>query len=131
MLLIYSCIFSQSNLSLFHRVGCNLAVAIPFIAVSTARSLALLALLYMVAVFTVFYLHYNLLLFKIMKCSRKDCCKNICLPLCQMLLAFILFVSLLAVLSALTLFFNSLAKHGLASSGLEPGQVDAKGRHTL
>ena len=66
----------------------------------------------------VFLVHYIILLIKRKKWSMRKCCRNVCQPLCQLLVAFLFYIGVIAILVLLTLFFNVLAKNGLSSSGL-------------
>ena len=93
-----------------HRVGCNLLVAIFFIAIAPAQTLAAITLLYSVLVCTILYIAYNINSFR----KYQRCCKR----KCKLFLAFVLYLLTVAFISLLTLIFNDLAENGLTSSGL-------------
>ena len=93
-----------------HLVGCNLLVAIFFIAIAPAQTLAAITLLYSVLVCTVLFIAYNINSIR----KYRRCCKR----KCKLFLAYILYLCIIAFLTLLTLIFNDLAENGLTSSGL-------------
>ena len=93
-----------------HHVGSNLLVAIFFIAIAPAQTLAAITLLYSVLVCTILYIAYNINSFR----KYRRCCKR----KCKLFLASILYLLTVAFISLLTLIFNDLAENGLTSSGL-------------
>ena len=99
--------FAFSQIFLFiHFVGCNLMVAVPFIAVSPAQTLAAIVLFYSVLVGTILYIYYMMMLDR-----------GICFC-CQMLVAFVFFCGMIQFLTLLVLYFNELVQNGLTFSGL-------------
>ena len=112
-------IFAISQVFLFcHHIGCNLIVAIPYIAVAPAQALAAIIFIYSVLISTVLYLYYCLHHSKKIRCTRRGCFMSTFLPLCRLLVAFLLIGGAIQFLTLLTLIFNEFAKHGLSSSGL-------------
>ena len=93
-----------------HHVGSNLLVAIFFIAIAPAQTLAAITLLYSVLVFTILYIAYYTNSFR--KYGR--CCNR----KCKLFLASVLYLLTVAFISLLTIIFNDLAENGLTSSGL-------------
>ena len=93
-----------------HHVGCNLLVAIFFIAIAPAQTLAAITLLYSVLVCTVLFIAYNINSIR----KYRRCCKR----KCKLFLAYILYLCIIAFITLLTLIFNDLAENGLTSSGL-------------
>ena len=93
-----------------HHVGCNLLVAIFFIAIAPAQTLAAITLLYSVLVCTVLFIAYNINSIR----KYRRCCKR----KCKLFLAYIRYLCIIAFFTFLTLIFNDLAENGLTSSGL-------------
>lgn len=112
-------IFAISQVFLFfHHIGCNLIVAIPYIAVAPAQALAAITFIYSVLISTVLYLYYCFYHSKKITFSRRGCFASTFLPLCRLFVAFLLIGGAILFLTLLTLIFNEFAKHGLSSSGL-------------
>lgn len=97
-----------------HRVSCNLLVAIAFIALAPAQTLATIILLYSAMAFTVLYLTYNLIHVQRMKCSVKHVCKMAV----RLFVAFLFYWCLFGLTLFLTIFFSELSNNGLTASGL-------------
>ena len=97
-----------------HRVGCSLLVAIYFIALAPAQTMAAISLIYFVIFWTVIYVAVNLHYIKEVKCCQKSSC---CL-ICKLIVFSILYFLILIFLAMLTLIFNELGNNGLTSSGL-------------
>ena len=93
-----------------HHVGSNLLVAIFFVAIAPAQTLAAITLLYSVLVCSILYIAYIINSFR----KYRRCCKR----KCKLFLASILYLLTVAFISLLTLIFNDLAENGLTSSGL-------------
>ena len=97
-----------------HRVGCSLLVAIFFIALAPAQTLAAIFLIYFVIFCTILYVAFNLYYFNKMRCCTKQSCKTSC----KLFTLFILYSCIVGSLLCLTLLFSQLAENGLTSSGL-------------
>ena len=97
-----------------HRVGCSLLVAIYFIALAPAQTMAAISLMYFVIFWTVMYVTVNLHYIKEVKCCQKSSC---CL-ICKLFIFSILYFLVVIFLVMLTLLFNELGNNGLTSSGL-------------
>ena len=93
-----------------HHVGSNLLVAIFFITIAPAQTLAAITLLYLVLVCTILYIAYNINSFR----KYRRCCKR----KCKLFITSVLYLFTVAFISLLTLIFNDLADNGLTSSGL-------------
>ena len=97
-----------------HRVGCSLLVAVFFIALEPAQTLAAISLIYFVIFWTIIYMTFNIHYISKVKCCRKSSCGLIC----KLFVIFVLYLLVAIFLITLTLLFNELGKNGLTSSGL-------------
>ena len=95
-----------------HRVGCSLLVAVFFIALAPAQTLAAISLVYFVIFWTIIYMTFNI------HYIRKCCKKSSCGLICKLFVMFVLYLLVAIFLITLTLLFNELGKNGLTSSGL-------------
>ena len=97
-----------------HRVGCSFLVAVFFIALAPAQTLAAISLVYFVIFWTVIYMTFNIHYIRKVKCCKKSSCGLIC----KLFVMFVLYLLVVVFLITLTLLFNELGKNGLTSSGL-------------
>ena len=97
-----------------HRVGCSLLVAIFFIALAPAQTLAAISLIYFVIFCTILYVAFNIYYINKIRCCTRQSCKIGC----KLFILFVLYLCILGSLICLTLLFNQLAENGLTSSGL-------------
>ena len=97
-----------------HRVGCSLLVAIFFIALAPAQTLAAISLIYFVILCTIAYVAFNIHFINKMRCCTKQSCKIGC----KLFTLFLLYTCIIGAVVSLTFIFNQLAKNGLTSSGL-------------
>ena len=97
-----------------HRVVCSLLVAIFFVALAPAQTLAAISLIYFVILSAIVYLTFNLHYLRKIKCPGKSSVKLVC----KLLVISLLYLLTIGFLFLLTLLFNTLAENGLTSSGL-------------
>ena len=97
-----------------HRVGCSLLVAVFFIALAPAQTLAAISLVYFVIFWTIIYMTFNIHYIRKVKCCKKSSCGLIC----KLFVMFVLYLLVAIFLITLTLLFNELGNNGLTSSGL-------------
>ena len=97
-----------------HNVGCGLLVAIFFIALAPAQTLAAISLIFFVIFCTICYVAFNIYYINKMRCCTKESCKIAC----KLFTLFILYLCIVITLVCLTLLFSELANNGLTSSGL-------------
>ena len=103
-----------SILWFLHRVVCSLLVAIFFIALAPAQTLAVISLIYFVILCTIAYVSFNIHFINKMRCCTQRSCKIGC----KLFILFMLFICVIDFFVCLTLIFNYLADNGLTSSGL-------------
>ena len=97
-----------------HRVGCSMMVAIVFIALAPAQTLAILSLMYFALFCTVLYVAFNIHYIKMIRCCNQ---KSFTIG-CKLFFLFSLYICILGCSFCVTLIFNDLANSGLTSSGL-------------
>ena len=97
-----------------HRVGCGLLVAIFFIALAPAQTLAAISMIFLVIIYTIIYVAYNIYYIGKMKCCTKESWKTAG----ELFVLFVFYLCIVSTLVCLTILFNELAVNGLTSSGL-------------
>lgn len=97
-----------------HRIAISFLVAVYFIALAPAQTLAAISLIYFVIIWTVIYASINFHYIK----KIQWCKKRSCILICKLIALFVLYSSVVIILIFLTIMFNELGKNGLTSSGL-------------
>lgn len=98
-----------------HRVGCNLLVAVFFIVLAPAQTVAAITLIYSVVVCTIFCTAYNFHHLSEIKCLSY---KSWLIPILKIFLSLLLYCSFVSLIILFNHLYDQFAIYGLTSSGL-------------